>query len=153
MTDTRMLVLLLFLLAPSVQFAQTSREGKTGETRYFLHLFNCDDRYTAQLNDGTTYSAGFAEDTGWMHITSALRTGQNGVEFSVHNGGGIAYGFQIRKNHTTFFEQICGAAGCDNNRTYPRGVAKQFSCEFENFPIGAEGRWRLSEHGENETGS
>jgi serine/threonine protein kinase len=103
------------------------------QATYSIRLFNCDDRCTAQLNDNTVteYSAGFGQDSGWLDITAALRAGRNEIKFSVHNdgGGGIAYGFQVRQNETVLYEQICGRAGvvgCDNNRSYPTGVAREF---------------------------
>lgn len=116
--------------------AQTPRQ-----TKYFIRLFNCDDYCTAELNGAflyTTNSTGFGGDSGWLDLTEGLQEGRNRIKLSVHNfAGGVTYGFQIRKNETLVFEQICGRAGivgCDNNRTFPNGVAREFSYEVRMSP-------------------
>lgn len=155
MNQTRMLLLLLSTLLPTVQSAQTShpRAQRIGmpnteralpvcEPKYFVRLFNCDDGCTARLNDGPSnsnefFKAGFGEDSGWIDITSVVRAGENKITFAVNNqGGAIAYGFQLRKNETMLVNESCGrvgVVGCENNRRYPVGVAREFSRPFEGF--------------------
>jgi hypothetical protein len=74
---------------------------------------------------------GAGDPTDDIDITPSLKTGQNRIRFGVINkAGGIAYGFQVLKNKSLVFERVCGQAGvmgCDNNRTFPSGVAREFT--------------------------
>lgn len=109
-----------------------------GESRYYLRLFNCDDSCTADVNDGVVSSTRFATDGGWIDFTDTLEDGRNQIKLSVENQGrAIAYGFQVRKNQTMLFEQICGRAGiagCQNNRSFPTGIARQITHEIQISP-------------------
>jgi hypothetical protein len=130
----------VFLLVPA-ELAQTSPGGGTpvtGETRYFLRLFNCDDYCSADLNGNFLDMIGFSADSNWLDLTEGLQEGRNRIKLSVNNQtGAIAYGFQIRKNESVVFEQICGRVGimgCDNNRNFPTGIAREFSYEVRMSP-------------------
>ena len=73
----------------------------------------------------------FAEDGGWIDVTEMLQDGRNQVKFTVNNeGGGIAYGIRVARNDQIVFEKTCGQAGrvgCENNRVFPRGIAREFT--------------------------
>ncbi len=101
----------------------------SGETRYYFRLFNCDDGCSVEAGDFV--STEFGKDSGWIDFTDALYAIRNVIRFTVNNeGGGIAYGFRVRKNEATVFEKICGhagAIGCENNRVFPKGVAREFT--------------------------
>lgn len=101
-----------------------------GGVRYFFQLFDCDDDCSAALNGLPVYDTEFREDSGVIDFTEALKDGRNQIKFTVNNeGGGIAYGIRVMKNDSVIFEKICGRAGqvgCDNNRTFPKGVAREF---------------------------
>ena len=101
----------------------------SGETRYYFRLTNCDDGCVAEAGDFVSIELG--KDSGWIDFTEALQHGRNQIKFTVNNeGGGIAYGFRVRKNEATVFEEICGRAGtigCENNRVFPKGVAREFT--------------------------
>lgn len=101
----------------------------SGEIRYYFRLFNCDDGCRAEVGDFV--STEFGKDSGWIDFTEALQDGQTQIKFTVNNeGGGIAYGFRVRKNETTVFEKICGRAGqfgCENNRLFPKGPVREFT--------------------------
>jgi hypothetical protein len=134
-------LLLLFVAASTAVYSATAPQGnaqRAAESRYFVHLINCDDGCTAEMNGEVLSSTSFAQDSGWIDITEALEDGGNQIKFTVNNdGGGIAYGFQIRKNQTMLFEKICGRAGaigCDNNRIFPKGVARTFTYEILRSP-------------------
>lgn len=103
--------------------------------RYFVRLFNCDDSCIARIDDQDIASTGFGKDSGWIELGLAVRPTTNRIRFLVFNGqGAIAYGFQVRKNDTVVFEEICGQAGrfgCENNRTFPNNsLARTFSYEL-----------------------
>lgn len=146
MIKTWMFVFSFFLLLPSAQSVQTSPAGRmssAGETRYFVRLSNCDDFCRADLGDvnnnityfGSIRRTEFGEDSGWIDFTDTLQPGSNNIRLLVFNTtGGIAYGFQIKKNNTLVFEQICGragASGCENNRVFPKSsIARTFSYDI-----------------------
>jgi hypothetical protein len=101
----------------------------SGETRYYFRLFNCDDGCSAEARDFV--STEFGKDSGWIDFSEALQDGRNQIKFTVNNeAGGIAYGIRVMKNDSVIFEKICGRAGltgCENNRVFPRGVAREFT--------------------------
>ncbi len=142
MNKTHMLLVLLFVFLPTVKFAQdrhtvsqrSPNTSPSGETRYFLRLYNCDSRCAARLNDNVIASSGFAQDAGWMEVTCLLREGLNRIRFEVWKDsvGAITYGFQLRKNGTLLLEKACGRAGsmgCENNRVFgiTSGAAREFT--------------------------
>jgi hypothetical protein len=125
---TKIRVLILLLLIPSVQFAQTSRTrtggtdsssktligyvtgkgtsssviGKAprGEGKYSIRLFNCDDGCRAYLNERLVGETGFGQDSGWLDISNRLGSGAAKLKFEVINRtGAIAYGIQVRVNN------------------------------------------------------
>jgi hypothetical protein len=102
--------------------------------RWSLRVYNCDDSGRARLNGTTVVATGFGQDSGFRDITANLRAGANEVTFEVvNNGGAITYGFQVARNGSVVFQQACGTAyvvGCENNRTFPTGVARTFKYEI-----------------------
>jgi hypothetical protein len=106
--------------------------------RYFVRLFNCDDSCWVNVNDGFAAATGFAQDTGWFDLTEALEDVVNKILFGVKNESkGIAYGFQVRRDETVSFEQICGNAGkfgCERNRQFPIGVVREFTYTIQRLP-------------------
>ncbi|HUS10588.1 MAG TPA: hypothetical protein VMZ30_08995 [Pyrinomonadaceae bacterium] len=121
--------------------AETSQVAFTqspSEQRYFLRLSNCDDGCTADVNGHVFAMTGFAQDSGWIDFTEALEDGVNRVRFTVRNeSNGVAYAFQVRKNQSVVFEQVCGSVGrfgCDNNRIFPNGVAREFTYTIRMAP-------------------
>lgn len=153
MNKTHALLICFLLVITSLAVAQTAAsqlQPQRSEARYFLRVFNCDDGCTAGLGGTATWAKGddfmrlawtdFRQDSGWIDFTDTLQPGKNTVRFWVFSRtiglrpgfpltGAIAYGFQIRKNDTLVFEEICGragTAGCENNRTFPQGPAREF---------------------------
>ena len=48
----------------------------------------------------------------------------------VNKTGAITYIFQVRRNDTVVFNESCGEAaiaGCENNRAFRLGVAREFT--------------------------
>ncbi len=158
------------LFALGVLFMTSARASAqatetTSAQRYFVRVFNCDDGCTAGLGGTATWAKGddfarltyteFGQDSGWIDFTDALQPGKNTVRFWVFSRtigfrpgspltGAIAYGFQIRKNNALVFNQVCGRAGtlgCENNRIFPQGPAREFSYEvYSERPVAYE-RW------------
>lgn len=107
--------------------------GSCGD-RWELRVFNSDDVGRARLNGAAVVSVGFMQDSGWRDVTASLLPGANRVVFDVENtGGGVAYGFEIRRNGALVYQRSCGTAGvvgCDNNRMFPAGIAYSFAYDI-----------------------
>jgi hypothetical protein len=110
---------------------QTPTPTPTPNDSYAIRVFNCDDGCRALINGKVVASTGFGKDSGWIDVTDDIGPGSTSITFQVlNNMGAIAYGFQVRKNGSLMFEQICGTAfvrGCEGNRQdFPVGVARDF---------------------------
>lgn len=110
---------------------RTSPNIRIDDDNYSIRLFNCDDGCRALVDDNVILETGFGEDSGWLTDLSAQ--GRK-IRFQVINKeGAIAYGFQVRKGEVIVFEKICGTSrvvGCENNRDFPIGVAREFTYEL-----------------------
>jgi hypothetical protein len=100
----------------------------------YVRVSNCDDGGRAILNDMLVTEVGFGEDSGWVNVSSQLRSGGNRIKFQVLNDvGAITYGFQVRKNEEILFDVACGEHhkyGCEGNRQdFPIGIAREFVVE------------------------
>jgi hypothetical protein len=99
--------------------------------RYYIRVTGCDDGGRAYLNKTQVVDVGFGEDSRWLDITDDLTKKDNKIKFEVVNKtGAITYLFQVRKNNTLVYNQSCGTAGvagCEDNRAFRLGVAREFT--------------------------
>ena len=119
------------LSVPEQTGYQSSTANPATASQYEVRLFNCDDGCRLVIKNNIVMSSGFGQDTGFVNVERFLSPGRNELDLQVWNQiGAITYGFQVKRDQELVFEQQCGQAyvrGCDNNRTMPSGVARQFS--------------------------
>jgi len=104
---------------------------------YYVRAYNPDDACQIRVNGRMVAEArlrpeqGIVEDTGWVDLTPYLHSGANALALQVVNvTGAVTYGFEVRRDNTTVFRDVCGTArveGCSNNETRPAGVVAQIS--------------------------
>lgn len=86
-----------------------------------VRLFNVDDVEDAYLNGAPVLEAHFLGDTGYVDLSDLLLSGENDLELTDTNGGGVwTFGFQVVANGETIFDDECGtpyvggSVGCAN---------------------------------------
>lgn len=82
-------------------------------TRWYLRVFNADDRGTAVINNKYSLNTTFDQDTGFVDITNyMLASGNNTIDLRSYNeGGAYAWGFQLKKDSTMIFDDVAGDSG------------------------------------------
>lgn len=89
----------------------TQVSGSASDT-WAVRLFNMDDSGEAQLNGTIVAKAGYLEDSGWVDVTSSLRSGDNSLHLREwNNGGGYAWGFQLARNGNVVWSDQAGEVG------------------------------------------
>ena len=111
--------------------APSATSSTTPAPRWSLRLFNCDDACRAFINGGFVREIGLGGDTGNLDISRELRAGPNEIAFELVNAhGGIAYGFQVLRDDSIVYQEICGLVfrvGCQDDQRFPPGVAARFT--------------------------
>lgn len=91
-----------------------------------LRLYNADDLLTAFIDNGEfshlqILQAAYAEDTGFVDISSFIRPGDNHIWFTNINYEGVwSYAYELKVNGVMVDAESCGllgVAGCNNNDT------------------------------------
>ncbi len=81
-------------------------------TRWYMRVYNADDKESAVINNQYTYTTTFGQDAGYTDITNLLHSGNNTIDFKTWNEvGAYAWGFQILKDNTVVFDEHEGTAG------------------------------------------
>lgn len=126
-----MLMALIVVGVAAVSERQNARAaGVRVADRYYIRVTGCDDGGRAYINKTQVVEVGFGEDSRWLDVTDDLTKKDNKIKFEVINKtGAITYDFQVRRNDTVIYKQSCGTAGmygCENNRAFRLGVAREF---------------------------
>ncbi len=81
-------------------------------SRWYVRMYNIDDVGTAMVNGSTAATTSYGGDSGFVDITKMIHTGDNSINFKLHNNvGGYTWGFQIKKDNTIVFDEKAGTAG------------------------------------------
>lgn len=126
-----MVVMLALVIASAGNANESSRPPAAD--RFSIRVSGCDDGCRAFINGTLFVDVGFDEDSNWLDITEDVANGKRDIRFKVINKtGAITYVFQVKKNNTMIYEQACGRAkiiGCENNRAFRVGIAREFTYE------------------------
>ncbi len=131
----RLLIVLFLIISGSLLDLSDKRSVKGSPLltadRYYLRVSGCDDGGRAYLNNTPVVEVGFDEDSNWLDITEDVTQGKDKITFEVINKtGAITYNFQVKRNDTIIFQETCGKVkeiGCENNRAFRIGKARQFT--------------------------
>jgi len=98
---------------------QVSFGPYNGTHKYALRIYNVDDVAKVTINDTQIGVVNYQADSGWLDISQHLQSGLNSIRLTVENsGGGWTYGFGLRQDGNTIWDDNCGnvsVRGCRND--------------------------------------
>ncbi|CAF4692284.1 unnamed protein product [Rotaria sp. Silwood1] len=82
------------------------------QDQYFIRVYNVDDQAKAVVNQHNVIALNYSQSSSYINVTAYLNIGMNSFTFTEFNyGGGYTWGFEIRKNNDTIFNDEAGTTG------------------------------------------
>jgi hypothetical protein len=87
--------------------------------KWYIRVYNVDDLGTVYVNGSKITEVQFAQDSGWIDITSSFSAPTNSVRFTMWNGEqGYSWGFAIKRDGVVVWSDVQGEVnvkGANNN--------------------------------------
>jgi hypothetical protein len=105
--------------ATTTSSSTRTTRASTSPTKWYVRVYNVDDKGTAYVNGTKVAEVGFGQDSGWIDVTPYFTAGKNKVRFTLWNGSqGYTWGFAIKRNGSIVWSDVQGQAnvkGANNN--------------------------------------